>query len=78
MIDVLYNHPSVVVWTAFNERWGQHRSVEIGQWIEQYDPTRHLNIASGGNFFEVGDIADEHNYPHPTYPLDIPIVDDYA
>ncbi|WP_372649096.1 glycoside hydrolase family 2 protein, partial [Draconibacterium sp.] len=25
MIDVLYNHPSVVIWTTFNERWGQHR-----------------------------------------------------
>jgi beta-galactosidase/beta-glucuronidase len=34
MIDVLYNHPSVVVWTTFNERWGQHRSMEIGTWVK--------------------------------------------
>ncbi len=78
MIDVLYNHPSVVVWTPFNERWGQHRSMEVGNWVKAYDPSRLLNIASGGNFFEVGDIADEHNYPHPTFPLEIPLYNDYV
>jgi len=77
MIDTLYNHPCVVVWTTFNERWGQHRSLEVGQWVEQYDPTRLLNIASGGNFFEVGDIADEHDYPDPSYPLENPLFDNY-
>ena len=77
MIDVLYNHPSVVVWTTFNERWGQHRSMKVGNWVKAYDPSRLLNIASGGNFFEVGDIADEHKYPHPNFPLDIPLYDDY-
>ncbi len=77
MIDVLYNHPSVVVWTTFNERWGQHRSIKIGNWVKAYDPSRHLNIASGGNFFEVGDIADQHEYPHPDFPLKVPLYDDY-
>ncbi|WP_163326061.1 glycoside hydrolase family 2 protein [Draconibacterium mangrovi] len=78
MIDVLYNHPSVVVWTTFNERWGQHRSMEVGNWVEAYDPSRLLNIASGGNFFEVGDIADQHQYPHPDYPLDVDLYNDYV
>ncbi len=78
MIDMLYNHPSVVVWTTFNERWGQHRSMEVGTWVKSYDPSRLLNIASGGNFFEVSDIADHHQYPHPDFPLDIPIYDDYV
>jgi beta-galactosidase len=78
MIDVLYNHPSVVIWTTFNERWGQHRSLEIGNWVKRYDPSRLLNIASGGNFFEVGDIADQHKYPHPDFPLDIKLYDDYV
>lgn len=78
LIDVLYNHPSVVVWTTFNERWGQHRSLEIGNWVKNYDPSRLLNIASGGNFFEVGDIADQHQYPHPAFPLDVPLYDDYV
>lgn len=78
LIDVLYNHPSVVVWTTFNERWGQHRSLEIGNWVKKYDPSRLLNIASGGNFFEVGDIADQHQYPHPSFPLDVSLYDDYV
>ena len=77
MIDLLYNHPSIVVWTAFNERWGQHRSTEIGEWIKNYDPSRHLNIASGGNFFPVTDIADEHDYPDPTFPTNDPKFDDF-
>lgn len=77
MVDTLHNHPSVVVWTAFNERWGQHRSLEVGQWLAAYDPSRHLNLASGGNFFPLGDLADEHNYPHPAYPLENPVFNDY-
>lgn len=28
-----------------------------------------VNIASGGNFFEVGDIVDHHNYPEADFPL---------
>ena len=77
MIDLLYNHPCIVVWTTFNERWGQHRSTEIGEWVKSYDPSRHLNIASGGNFFPVTDIADEHNYPDPDFPLEFPTYDDH-
>jgi beta-galactosidase/beta-glucuronidase len=73
MMDVLYNHPSIVVWTTFYERWGQHRSMEVGNWVKKYDLSRLLNIASGGNFFEVGDIADQHYYPHPTFPLEVPL-----
>ncbi|MFC4699184.1 glycoside hydrolase family 2 protein [Glaciecola siphonariae] len=78
MIDTLYNHPSVVLWTTFNERWGQHRTMEVGRWVEQYDPSRYLNIASGGNFFPIGDVADQHDYPNPSFPLDVPLYNDYV
>ena len=70
MIDSLYNHPCIVQWVPFNEGWGQHQSVEVGKWTEDYDPTRHVNIASGGNFFPVGHIVDAHSYPHPKFPFD--------
>jgi len=70
MIDTLENHPCIMVWVPFNEAWGQHHSVEVGQWIGQRDPSRLVNIASGGNFFPVGDIADAHKYPHPDFPFD--------
>lgn len=68
MMDTLENHPSIVVWVPFNEAWGQHRSVEVGNWVAQRDPSRLVNIASGGNFFPVGDIADAHAYPNPKFP----------
>lgn len=69
MIDHLENHPSIVVWVPFNEAWGQHRTVEVGKWLVQRDPSRLVNVASGGNFWPVGDIVDHHEYPHPQYPF---------
>ncbi|MCA9240955.1 MAG: family 43 glycosylhydrolase, partial [Planctomycetales bacterium] len=69
MIDTLENHPSIVVWAPFNERWGQHRTMEVGKWTVQRDPSRLVNIASGGNFWPVGDVVDAHHYPHPDFPF---------
>ena len=70
MIDALENHPSIVVWGPFNEAWGQHRTIDVGNWTIARDPSRLVNIASGGNFWPVGDIADHHSYPHPAFPFD--------
>jgi len=70
MMDELNNHPSIVVWVTFNEAWGQHRTVEVGQWTMAYDPTRLVNVASGGNFWPAGHIADHHQYPNPGFPLE--------
>jgi beta-galactosidase len=70
MIDTLENHPSIVVWVPFNEAWGQHRTVDVGRWVAERDPSRLLNIASGGNFWPVGDIVDDHRYPHPGFAFD--------
>ncbi|WP_146390787.1 glycoside hydrolase family 2 protein [Allorhodopirellula solitaria] len=70
MIDELESHPSIVVWGPFNEAWGQHQTMEVGKWTVERDPSRLVNIASGGNFWPVGDIADHHSYPHPNFPFD--------
>ncbi len=77
MIDLLEHFPSIVVWTPFNEAWGQHRTMEVGQWVMERDPSRLVNIASGGNFWPTGHIADLHRYPHPDFPLDDPRFKDY-
>ena len=77
MISLLDPFPSIVVWTPFNEAWGQHRSLEIGAWAMRRDPTRLVNIASGGNFWETGHIADAHSYPNPAFPLDNPRFQNY-
>ncbi|MCA9191904.1 MAG: hypothetical protein KDB03_09085 [Planctomycetales bacterium] len=70
MIQQLDHHPAIVIWTPYNEAWGQHLTMEVGQWAVKRDPTRLINIASGGNFWPVGDIADWHQYPHPGFPFD--------
>lgn len=78
MVSNLRNHPSIVMWVPFNERWGQHETVQVGQAMENLDVTRLINIASGGNFFPVGDVADRHNYPEPTFPLEDRRLNDYV
>lgn len=68
IIDQLYNFPSIVVWTPFNEAWGQFKTVEIAVFTKEKDPSRLINTASGGNFVQVGHIIDLHNYPEPAMP----------
>lgn len=65
IIDYLYSYPSIGMWIPFNEAWGQFKTVEITNWTKQYDPSRIVNQASGGNFFECGDVIDQHHYPQP-------------
>ncbi len=69
MIDHLENHPCIAVWVPFNEAWGQHNTMEVGKWTVERDRSRLVNIASGGNFWPVGDVVDHHEYPHPAYPF---------
>lgn len=71
MMELLRNHPCITVWVPFNEAWGQHRTVEVGKWAMAFDPTRPINIASGGNFHPVGHIVDHHQYPHPGFPFEL-------
>ncbi|HEV7347864.1 glycoside hydrolase family 2 protein [Telluribacter sp.] len=68
IMDANYNFPSIVVWVPFNEAWGQFKTKEITEWTMNYDPTRLVNSASGGNFFPTGHIMDLHNYPAPAMP----------
>ena len=65
IIDYLYSYPSIGVWVPFNEAWGQFKTQEIAEWTKQYDPSRLVNPASGGNHYQVGDMLDLHQYPSP-------------
>ena len=70
IVDQLYNHPSVAMWVPFNEAWGQFKTEEIARWTKDYDPTRIVNAASGGNFYpDAGEVLDIHSYPHPLFFL---------
>jgi beta-galactosidase/beta-glucuronidase len=68
IMNALHNYPCIVVWIPFNEAWGQFKTVEITEWTKKKDPSRLVNSASGGNFFDTGDIVDLHNYPQPAMP----------
>ena len=68
IIDDLRFFPSIVVWVPFNEAWGQFDTVGVTKWTAEYDPSRLVNCASGGNDFPVGHISDLHRYPGPTIP----------
>jgi beta-galactosidase len=70
MVENLKNHPSIVMWVPYNEAWGQHRTMEVGKWMVERDASRLVNVASGGNFWPVGDIVDHHNYPDPDFPFE--------
>ncbi len=69
IMDLGYSNPSIVVWVPFNERWGQFKTKEISDWTKNYDPSRLVNPASGGNHYETGDILDMHHYPDPVLGL---------
>lgn len=65
IMDYLYANPSIVCWVPFNEAWGQFKTAEIVEWTKNYDPSRIVNPASGGNHYQVGDMLDLHHYPGP-------------
>ena len=65
IMDLTYSNPSVVVRVPFNESWGQFNTPKIVEWTKNYDPSRLVNPASGGNHFDIGDMIDIHNYPEP-------------
>ena len=68
LIETKYNHPSIIIWVAFNEGWGQYETARITEMIKELDPTRLVNSASGWSDRGTGDIMDIHNYPEPRCP----------
>lgn len=66
IMDALYSYPCIGTWVVFNEGWGQFKTVEMANWTKEYDPSRIVDAASGGNHYhEGGDLLDLHNYPEP-------------
>lgn len=68
IVDAIGNSPCVVAWVPFNEAWGQFDTEKVTRWLKEYDPTRLVISASGGNDFGCGDINDDHFYPGPGGP----------
>ena len=61
-VALLYNVPSLALWTIFNEGWGQFHSLENYHYLKTLDSTRIIDSASG--WFDQGapDLASKHIY----------------
>lgn len=68
LIETKYNHPSIIMWVAFNEGWGQFDTERITRLISEFDPTRLVNSASGWTDRGTGNVNDIHHYPEPMVP----------
>lgn len=54
--------PSIVLWTVFNEGWGQFDAVCMEKKLRQMDPARWIDAASGWFDQGCGDVCSIHNY----------------
>ncbi len=65
MIDLLYNHPSVIYYTVFNEGWGQYDADRVYSALKAHDPTRIYDATSGWFSEKDSDVTSEHIYFKP-------------
>ena len=61
-INLLYNSPCIILWTIFNEGWGQFDSKEIYEELRKIDNTRLYDHASGWHDQGSGDFKSMHIY----------------
>ena len=64
-VELLYNHPSIVVWVLFNEGWGQFDAAKAYEMVKSLDAGRLVDHASGWFDQGCGDFKSIHNYFHP-------------
>jgi len=61
-LDILHNHPSVCLYTVFNEGWGQFEAGKVYKHLKSLDPTRLYDSASGWFTEKESDFDSEHIY----------------
>ena len=61
----LYNHPSVVYYTIFNEGWGQYDADRIFEEMKTADGSRIFDATSGWFFEKKSDVDSHHVYFKP-------------
>ncbi len=61
-VSTLYNHPSIIAYTIFNEGWGQFNSDLIYDRLKALDPTRLYDSTSGWFAQRKSDFDSEHIY----------------
>ncbi len=68
IMECLYNHPSVVYYTVFNEGWGQYNAGEYYKLFKKKDSTRIYDSASGWFKVSETDVESDHVYFKPVIP----------
>lgn len=61
-IEHLYNHPSIVAYTIFNEGWGQFQSDYMYDFVKGLDDSRLIDSTSGWFAQKKNDFDSEHIY----------------
>lgn len=61
-VKALYNHPSVVYYTIFNEGWGQYDADKLYKKFKALDSTRIYDATSGWFFENESDVDSHHVY----------------
>ncbi len=59
---ILYNHPSVIYYTIFNEGWGQYDADRLYTQLKELDGTRIWDAVSGWFKNQLSDVESEHVY----------------
>ena len=62
IVNQLKNHPSICLWTIFNEAWGQFDSDNVFEWFRTLDDTRFIDTTSGWFRREKSDVDSRHVY----------------
>ncbi len=61
-VETLYNHPSILYYTIFNEGWGQFDVDNVYARMKTLDPTRVWDATSGWFWKKQSDVSSEHVY----------------
>ncbi len=64
-VSLLYNHPSICLWTIFNEGWGQFESTACYRRLRGLDKSRFVDTASGWFSGGESDVDSQHVYFKP-------------
>lgn len=65
MVKLLDGHPSIGLWTLFNESWGQFDAQAVTEAVRALDATRPIDATSGWYDQGCGDFLSIHNYFRP-------------
>ena len=65
MVKLLDGHPSIGIWTLFNEGWGQFDARAAAEAVHALDATRPIDATSGWYDQGCGDFLSIHNYFRP-------------